>query len=477
MKNLKIILLFPFTLAFFAGVFLMCSGFVEAKADVDFVTDAAAEQLIAEPCEKCTAVCTGKNFDFCRIADKCGNHTTSLSGNCNVALPWNVSVTVVHGGNFAKYSLSDEIALCQKNTSNAAFLQIAERRGFYSGENGKRALLNELSRHGLPQDAVFEYILPGFAELVRNFDYTYVQKRDATVSFGKNGFEYSEGTDGVSVDKAALFDELLQSCGRSACIQLPLSVEQAQTVEQLRLITVQKGSFSTHVSGGANRRHNIALAAESLDGLTIAVGEKFSFNAVVGKRTEQNGYKNAKVILNGAYTDGIGGGVCQVSTTLYNALLLSEIVPRACQHSLVSSYVLAGFDAMVSDAGADLTFTNDASTPIYIAAKVNKDCSVITFCIYGAPNLFTVERQNEEVRTPFEVVEVVDRDKFPELIYTDQTKIVVNGSDGVETKSYLCFYRGDTLVCRRLIRQNTYKKVDKVVARGYLERDDALNET
>lgn len=151
---------------------------------------------------------------------------------------------------------------------------------------------------------------------------------------------------------------------------------------------------------------------------------------------------------------------------------ISREMNAESQHSLVSSYVLAGFDAMVSDGGADLTFTNCTEAPLYISAKVDNKCKSITFCIYGIPNLYTVERENEEIRTPFETVDVVDKEKFPELIYTDQTKVISGGSDGVKSKSYLCFYRDGKLVMRKLIRQNVYKKVDRIVARGYMERED-----
>ena len=90
--------------------------------------------------------------------------------------------------------------------------------------------------------------------------------------------------------------------------------------------------------------------------------------------------------------------------------------------------------------------------------------------MYGVPNAYRVERENSETREPFGVVEVVDPQKYPELVYTDQTKVVVNGSDGVRSQSFLCFYDGEKLVERKLFRENTYKKVDKVVARGSLER-------
>ena len=234
--------------------------------------------------------------------------------------------------------------------------------------------------------------------------------------------------------------------------------------------TVKRASFTTtYYNSGANRCFNISKAASALNGVTVGVGETFSFNNTVGARTEARGYKTSKVILDGNYTEGVGGGVCQVSTTLYNALLLAGFIPKASQHSLISSYVKAGFDAMVSYGVADLTFVNSTDHPIYIAA-VTKN-KTITFTVYGEPCQFRIERESVEEREKFHTVEIVDKVKYPDLIYTDQTKVVTSGSDGVKTQSYLKYYVGDKLVETKLIRKNTYKRVDQVIARGELERE------
>ena len=174
------------------------------------------------------------------------------------------------------------------------------------------------------------------------------------------------------------------------------------------------------------------------------------------------------MILDGQYTDGLGGGVCQVSTTLYNALLLSGFIPKAVQHTLVSSYVMAGFDAMVSYGTADLTFVNDTPYPVYIKGETHN--KVVTFTIYGQPNSYEIVRENDEVRERFATKYIVDKVSYPELIYDDQTRVVRNGSDGVKTKSYLCYYKDGVLVMRKQIRSNSYKRVDKVIAHGYKQR-------
>jgi len=153
---------------------------------------------------------------------------------------------------------------------------------------------------------------------------------------------------------------------------------------------------------------------------------------------------------------------------LYNALLLADITPSACQHSLISNYVLAGFDAMVSDIGADLTFVNNTGSPIYIQGAVQGKS--VTFCIYGLPNKWHIERESIAQVEPFDTTEVVDAQKYPHLVYTDQTQVVRGGSNGVKSQSILHYYQNGKLIQSKLIRKNTYKKVDKIVARGNLVR-------
>ncbi len=371
--------------------------------------------------------------------------------------PWNVLVTITYNGDSFCYDLSQNI-----------FSPNQDRCFFASGKIKWKKYL-ELTKMQLPTDAVFDYILPNFDKITEHFCYLYKDKIDSCVIFDKNGFIYKKGQDGVQIDKQKLFETMVFSQPNQQ-IELPLVVEKCKTVQQLKQTTVKKSSFTTNFANSSeNRSQNVKLATDCINGTTVGVGQTFSFNQIVGKRTEQNGYKSAKVILDGVYVDGVGGGVCQVSTTLYNALLLAEIVPNACQHTLISNYVLEGFDAMVNDNGADLTFTNTNDYPIYIEGKVVGKS--VTFCVYGVANTFDVVRKNVKEVKDFDVVYVTDRQKYPHLIYTDQTQVITNGSKGVKTQSYLEYYQDGKLVQTKLIRKNTYKKVNKVVAQGAQQRE------
>ena len=374
--------------------------------------------------------------------------------------PWNVQFEVVYQGDVFRYNLQDEIEKLPDRASS---------RGFYLGYTGKKEIYDRLIAQELPELSVYEYLLPNFQNVLTHFGYVNRDKVDATVHFGKNGFSYSEGNDGVAVDAQKLFETALNSRGKLIRINLPLAIDKAVTVSQLKKNTVRRASFTTtYANSNANRSFNIAKAADAINGVTVNVGETFSFNQVVGERSEQRGYKTSKVILDGNYTEGVGGGVCQVSTTLYNALLLAGFIPHAAQHSLISTYVKPGFDAMVSYGAADLTFTNNTDHPIYIAATTaNKS---VTFTVYGEPNPYRIERVSVEERDKFSTTYVVDSEKYPELVYADQTKVITSGSDGVKTQSYLKYFIGDRLVETKLIRKNSYKRVDQVIAHGPLER-------
>ena len=142
-------------------------------------------------------------------------------------------------------------------------------------------------------------------------------------------------------------------------------------------------TFSTHYpTANTNRTTNLRLAANKINGTVIMPGETFSYNKVVGPRTRANGYKNAAIYENGQVTDGIGGGICQVTTTLYNAVVFSnlEIVSRQ-NHSFVPSYVTGGRDATVAYGSIDFKFKNNRNYPVKIKASVSG--GVATVSIYG----------------------------------------------------------------------------------------------
>jgi vancomycin resistance protein YoaR len=161
------------------------------------------------------------------------------------------------------------------------------------------------------------------------------------------------------------------------------------------------GRYITYFnSGNKERSHNIQLAADAIDNYVVFPGETFSFNQVVGKRTLERGYLPAPVIVKGELTEGIGGGICQVSSTLFNAVDMAgaKILERY-SHSKRVPYVPPGRDATVSWYGPDFTFQNPYHKPILIRAKVRFGSMIVQ--IYSSLDIH--EKPRHVPRAPDEL--------------------------------------------------------------------------
>ncbi|CCO08814.1 VanW family protein [Desulforamulus hydrothermalis] len=154
----------------------------------------------------------------------------------------------------------------------------------------------------------------------------------------------------------------------------PVEIPPARTTEEVQAMGVDTllGMFSTQFDpNNVNRAYNISVAAAALDGLSIRPQEIVSFNEVVGPRSTEAGYKNAPIIINNELVDGLGGGVCQVSSTLYNAVLLANLeVTERANHSLPVPYVPIGRDATVVFDAVDLKFKNNTDYWLYLQSFV-----------------------------------------------------------------------------------------------------------
>lgn len=156
-----------------------------------------------------------------------------------------------------------------------------------------------------------------------------------------------------------------------------ISTVQAQSVNTLLAEHTTRYTLSPE-----GRATNIALSARSTSDILLMPGEEFSYNNLTGPRSKANGYKDAGVIVNGKIEQGTGGGVCQTSTTLYNAVLFSGLkITDTQNHSIASSYAPIGQDAMVTDGYSDLKFVNPYNHPIYIKNIIGN--GTVTSRVYG----------------------------------------------------------------------------------------------
>ncbi len=236
-------------------------------------------------------------------------------------------------------------------------------------------------------------------------------------------------------------------------------------------LTLRAQFYTSYTSSSAERKHNIALAVSSIDGAFIDVGGEFSFNYIVGARTEKRGYKSAKIISKGKFVDGVGGGVCQVSTTLYNAVLLAGLkIIEFHPHSLPVSYVAPSFDAMVNSGSADLRFKNNTDNPVIIHAVA--DGSTVTIKIIGEPMQALYERRSQvvgEITPPEPEITPDDNGEYPEL-YEGDTKVISYGKSGLKSEGYLTKIVNGKVVWVKRIRRDTYSPLRGQIILGKTPR-------
>ena len=195
----------------------------------------------------------------------------------------------------------------------------------------------------------------------------------------------------------------------------------------------------------------------------ILAGETFSYNQTLGPRTPSAGYKNAKVYENGQVVDGIGGGICQISSTLYNATLMAnlDIVERR-NHQFVTSYVPEGRDATVVYGMTDFKFKNTRQYPIKIVASCQN--GIATVAIYGIKeeNEYTFSFSTKVVASiPFSTKYVEDSSLAP-----GEERIKQKGANGVKTETYITKSLNGKVISTKLLSKDTYDAMTKIILRG-----------
>ena len=283
---------------------------------------------------------------------------------------------------------------------------------------------------------------------------------DATVKFNPDSeqiFTFIKEKSGKRIDENKLKKKIERAflVGERVVEIKSENVKAENTVEMLKAQTHLVSQFSTEYTfSTTERKSNIALATSFISGFVLKPGQTFSFNEVVGIRSEERGFLTAKIIVDGKFVDGVGGGVCQVSTTLYNAVLMAGIkADESHNHSLRVDYVKPSFDAMVSDYFSDLKFTNNNQTPLYIAGYA--DGEKLTFKIYGKPTNLRYELLSS-------VVEVIEAKTVTEKKVTGE-EVDVYPKNGLKSEGYLCVYDGEVLIEKIKLRSDTYKARDGII--------------
>lgn len=253
---------------------------------------------------------------------------------------------------------------------------------------------------------------------------------NALPAFHQDGsVTFSAGKPYLKIEKEKLLSLLQErlSEGKSGTVEIPVAEEKFpdMTDDEAKQVNRILAQYTTEFYPEENRSHNIRISAEAISGCYIKPGDIFSYNQATGSRSKEKGYKEAPVIVNGKLEPGTGGGVCQVSTTLFNAVMLAglEVTSRSSHFSPVS-YVPEGRDATVAEGIIDFCFRNDLKHGVYIYAVYVP--GAVTIYILGneedVPSFVSIrEEKNETI-------------PFREIVKTDplqkEEKKIEEGSEG-----------------------------------------------
>lgn len=305
-------------------------------------------------------------------------------------------------------------------------------------------------------------------------------------------FTFIDERAGAVLDSQAAMDEIMEmaASGQSGTYELkptliPPKVTRAELENTVALLTTIQTPVETGKQDSANRIHNIRLSFSKFNGKILKPGETFSFNNIVGPRTLKTGFAEAKEYAYGNLVDGVGGGVCQASTTLYQAAVTSGLsIVKRYPHSGKIGYTEMGQDATVyltPDRNLDFQFKNTSAGDIYITAhvkqaRINSKKLVAEIKMYGIGlgDGVSYRLRSETVQTIPPPIEKKYEDDQTGLIvtYTDQEKLKTKAEEGYVVETYLEKIKNGVLVEQpKLISSDTFPPKAAVYYRGVTKRD------
>lgn len=290
---------------------------------------------------------------------------------------------------------------------------------------------------------------------------------DASYTIENNQFIIKPAVPGRVIQE----DPILEQLQNRSFTELPSQIEitasevpASQTTEQLQALAFDGiiGEYTTRFNvNDENRSTNLKLAANKMDKSLLKPGDILSFNQTVGQRTLESGYKDAYVIINNEYVQGVGGGICQVSSTLYSAAVLADLpIVERYPHAMAISYIPLGQDATVSYPDLDLKFKNDSPSLIYIRTEVKP--GVLTVRLYGKKTGKTVRfEQQIEKETDFQTIRRIDPNLAPGQVVQDQA-----GYKGFTVKTYRVIKDSTGALNKQLLTQDEYAPTSKILRIG-----------
>lgn len=309
------------------------------------------------------------------------------------------------------------------------------------------------------------------ANMQKKIDISPINSTISMISSGK--FSITQDENGLKLNTQKLEQDILEKINGDVTgdIEINATVDNVQasiTADKLSKINTRISSFSTSFAGSsANRASNIILATKSINGKMLMPGDTFSFNGVVGERTAKKGYKEAPVIVGNKLDSGLGGGICQVSTTMYNAVIRANInATERSHHTLPSHYIGLGMDATVDYGNIDYKFKNTLNFPIYIEGYAQGNNLV--FNVYSDMSL--TSRTYDLISETYDITQPETKYIDDPTLYEGETVVDQPPSIGYKVKVYKRTYENGKLINTELISNETYKKVDEVIKKGTKKR-------
>ncbi|MBE5883878.1 MAG: hypothetical protein E7291_05630 [Lachnospiraceae bacterium] len=350
--------------------------------------------------------------------------------------------------------------------------------GTYGNVIQRYKMLKDLEHDNYTLEVQFDFDIQAInsilAEECTQFDQEAI---DVSLKRENDTFQVVEGQTGYLLDVETsidlVYEYLTEGWDYQACsIALDILIDEPKgSAEELAAVTDVLGTFTTSYStSGASRSANVENGCRLINGTTLYPGDEFSTYENVAPFTEKNGYYMAGSYLNGKVVDSLGGGICQVSTTLYNAVLLSELeVTERHNHSMIVAYVDPSADAAIAESsGKDFCFKNNTDYPIYIEGFVQN--KKITFNIYGKET----RDEGRKVRYESEVLEIIN--PTTDAIYADPGQpigyiVTESAHIGYKAKLWKIVTEDGVEVSREQINSSSYKMTPRSATVGTATAD------
>lgn len=303
---------------------------------------------------------------------------------------------------------------------------------------------------------------PAPIDIDKIHDEVYTEAKDAY--YTKNPFTIYPEVEGIdfNVEEAR---KLLEEEKEEYVIKLTITKPKI-TIDKIgsEAFPDQLGTFTTRYDvSDRDRSTNLVIACQKINGKVVLAGETFSYNKALGPRTAAAGYRNGKIYSGGEVVDGIGGGICQISSTLYNTVLMSnlEIVERR-NHQFVTSYVPAGRDATVVYGMTDFKFKNTRKYPVRIVATAKNGIATVTMYGIKEENEYTFTFSTKTVASiPF-TTKYEEDNSLP----AGTEKVKQKGVNGLKTETYMTKLLNGKPVSTTLLSRDTYDAMARTVIKG-----------